>query len=282
LQVDGVSQEADMDAPYIPYCGSPPVPGALAWNTDPVLAAALVGVAFVYVLGGRRAGGPGRREQALFFAGWVVAVAALMSPICNLSVALFSARVAQHVILLLIAAPLIALGRLDKAVALLAGRIRPEPVSRHGRVGVAATAAFAIALWTWHLPGPYDATLRSDIVYWTMHITTFGTALALWHVLLAGSRNGGAVAMSILASLVTAIQMSLLGALLSLAPRPLFEVHSMTTWPWGLSPLQDQQLGGLIMWVPGGLLFTLYFALAFGAWLHSLEHRQASGPSAAG
>ncbi|MDQ2081094.1 cytochrome c oxidase assembly protein [Xanthobacteraceae bacterium Astr-EGSB] len=271
-----------MDAPYIPYCGSPPVPGALAWNADPVLAAALVGAALVYVLAGRRPGGPGRREQALFFAGWGVTVAALMSPLCNLSVALFSARVAQHVILLLIAAPLIALGRPDKVVAVLRGRVRPGPGSRHGGVGVAATALFAVALWTWHLPGPYDATLRSDFVYWTMHVTTFGAALALWHVLLAGGRDGSAVAISVLASLVTAIQMSLLGALLSLAPRPLFDVHSVTTWPWGLSPLEDQQLGGLIMWVLGGLLFTLYFAVAFAAWLHGLERGQTGGPSVAG
>ena len=73
----------------------------------------------------------------------------------------------------------------------------------------------------------------------------------------------------------TALQMSMLGAILTLAPNPLFTVHSSTTWAWGLSPLQDQQLGGIIMWVPAGLLFTAYGLAAFARWLSG------AGPPAA-
>lgn len=88
-----------------------------------------------------------------------------------------------------------------------------------------------------------------------MHVTTFGAALLLWHALLArGAKNSGA---ALAVAFGTGIQMSLLGAVLSLAPRPMFLVHLTTTWPWGLSPLQDQELGGVILWVPAGILFTI-------------------------
>jgi putative membrane protein len=115
------------------------------------------------------------------------------------------------------------------------------------------------------MPGPYDATLRSNVVYWLMHVTTFGSALVLWHFLLIDHQARANAAATAIA---TAIQMGLLGAVLTLAPRPLFAVHFSTTWVWGLSPLQDQQLGGAIMWVLGGTLFTAYSLVALAGWLN--------------
>ncbi len=248
---------------FVPYCGHPPVPGALAWNTDPVLIAVLFGVGAAYALCCRRAQAPSRTQQGLFAAGLAVAAAALISPLCNLSVALFSARVTQHIVLTLIAAPLIVLGRPE----LVFGRRShtPRPGLSHHSLTISG-AAFAAAMWTWHLPGPYDATLQSNYVYWAMHITTFGAALLLWHGLLL--RYAAQPGPSLLVGFGTAMQMSLLGAILTLAPRAMFHVHFGTTWPWDLSPLQDQELGGLIMWVPGGLLFTAYALATFGAWLN--------------
>ena len=80
------------------------------------------------------------------------------------------------------------------------------------------------------MPGPYDATLLNNYIYWTMHVTTFGAALLLWHALLArGAKNSGA---ALAVTFGTGIQMKLLGAVLSLAPRPMFVVHLTTTWPW--------------------------------------------------
>src|SRR4051794_31663201 len=105
----------------------------------------------------------------------------------------------------------------------------------------AATAGFAVALWTWHLPGSYDLTLQSNVAYWAMHVTTFGTAVWLWQGLF---NEFGCVGSILLASFATTVQMTLLGGFLTVAPRPLFAVHAGTTGPWGLSPLEDQQLGG--------------------------------------
>lgn len=260
-------------APYVPYCGSPPVPGHLTWNTDPVLIAALVAVPVLYALGCRGPEAPDARRQLCFYGGWAIVAAALVSPLCNLSVALFSARVAQHMLLTLVAAPLVVLGHPGAALRRsIPRRLRPGPFRpRIGSLQLAATFGFAVALWTWHLPGPYDATIRSDLVYWAMHLTTFGAALLLWQVLF---HRLNCISTALLVGFGTTVQMSLLGALLTVAPRPLFAPHLGTTAPWGLSPLEDQQLGGLIMWVPGGTLFTLIGVLAFGAWLRTLSSRE--------
>jgi putative membrane protein len=227
-------------AEYIPFCGTVPVPGALAWNFTSVLIVALPAGAWACCLL------EGRRWVAT--AGWLTVAVALGSPLCHLSVALFSARVAQHMIVVLVAAPLIA----------WTGRGMPRPGRTLGLTW--AVAGFAVVLWAWHLPGPYDAALRSDAVYWLMHFTLLATAIWLWHGLRAAPLGA-----ALLAGLLTALQMSLLGAVLTFAPRALFPVHATTTAPWGLTPLEDQQLGGLIMWIPAGLLFS-FLALAAAGW----------------
>ena len=228
----------------IPYCGSPPVPGAAAWNLDPALIGFLTAAAVSH-LWFLRSQLAWRRAAAA--AGWTIIALALVSPLCSLSVALFSARVGQHMLIALIGAPLIALGFERQAIA--------------GRQLFAATAAFAVALWLWHMPGPYGATFVSVTVYWSMHLMMFGAALWL-SVALLGSHPGPFPALA--ASFLTALQMTLLGALLTFSAEPWFGVHTMTTIAWGYSSLEDQQLGGLIMWVPAGLLLTGYAVTVFG------------------
>jgi putative membrane protein len=261
-----------MPQPVLAYCGSPPVPGATSWNLDPVLVACLTAVALAYAWSCRGTGAPSRSERACFTAGWAVLAAALVSPLCNLSVALFSARVGQHMLLALVAAPLVAMGRPGETIGLPF-----RGWSGRGSAGLFLSAGlFAIALWVWHAPGPYDLTFRSHVAYWAMHIATFGAAVWLWSALLDGFRGGGA---SLAAGFATMMQMSLLGALLTFAPAPLFAVHAETTAAWGLTQLEDQQLGGLIMWIPAGALFTLYLLAGFGAWLSRLERSSAGGPA---
>ncbi len=222
----------------LPYCGAPPSPGELLarFNLDPLLIVVLVVLGTLHVLSTSQ-----RRARWFTGSGWTVAAAAFLSPVCALSVSLFSARIAQHMILLLVAAPLIALGSQPPAV-------------RRGAWGLWFYAVvFFVALWLWHMPTPYDATFSSSLLYWTMHVTLFGSGVLLWRELLHHSRERTADALVV--GLLTSMQMGLLGAVLSLAARPLFFPHFTTASAWGLTPLQDQQLGGILMWVPGILLF---------------------------
>jgi putative membrane protein len=228
----------------LPYCGTAPLPGELLsrFNLDPQLIAAL-GLAVCLQLWWNKSETPRRRSAGT--AGWLIAAAAFLSPLCALSVALFSARVAQHMILVLVAAPLIASG--------MPARARGEGWS----LWIAALAFFSM-LWFWHMPWPYEATFTSVSVYWAMHVSLFGSAIWLWRELLHHSPLRTSEAL--LAGALTSIQMGLLGAILSLAGHALFRWHLLTAWAFGFSPLEDQQLGGVIMWVPG-IAFFLWVAI---------------------
>jgi putative membrane protein len=221
----------------VPYCGTAPLPGALIerFNLDPLLIMVLIGLAawqfFVY-----------RKQATRFYApaGWLIAAAAFLSPLCALSVALFSARIAQHMVLILVSAPLIALSF-------------PKVRSQSYWPLWGSTTAFLLALWIWHMPVPYASTFSSVSLYWCMHVSLFGSAILLWRELLHHDSRQTVAALA--AGTVTFVQMGLLGAVLSFADHPLFIWHLGTTRAWGLSPLEDQQLGGILMWVPGTALF---------------------------
>jgi putative membrane protein len=263
-----------MEASAQAYCGAPPVPGATAWNLDPFLIGTLVAGAACYAIAAARAGSgaPTTRQQAYFHAGWLIVGLALVSPLCNLSVALFSARVTQHMIVALVGAPLIVAGRGDAVLARALGWTRSVPRSADLALG---PAAFALALWVWHLGPPYDATLRGTALYWLMHLTLFAAAISLWRAILFAPPLP-----SLAASFFTGLQMTALGALLTLSPHVWFHAHESTTWPWGLSPLEDQQLGGVIMWVPAGMLLLAHAVVLLGlAMLRQQQDHAAPSPA---
>src|SRR4051794_7514512 len=147
-------------------------------------------------------------------------------------------------VLTLIAAPLIVLGFEKRAGIQAPNRAKSNWIMISFPT---STVLFAVCIWIWHWPGPYDATLQNNYIYWLMHITTFGSALLLWHALLNCSREHAGSAL--VAGFITAMQMSLLGALLTFATHSLFVVHVGTTEVWNMSQMEDQQLGGLLMWV---------------------------------
>ncbi|MTE01201.1 cytochrome c oxidase assembly protein [Paracoccus sp. YIM 132242] len=228
------------------YCGPAPGPGAIwmRWNLDPLLLAALA--ALMLVLGRSR---PGAVAVA------VLAVA-FVSPLCALSAALFSARVVHHLLLVAVAAPLVAL-------AWPARRTR------------AVTPVFLIAtgvLWAWHLPQAYDAAMANKGLYWVMQATLLGSATAFWRAVLAPGQPAGQVGLAILG---TYMQMGLLGALLTLAPDVLYAIHRTAPLAWGFAPLSDQQLGGLIMWVPAGIPYAVLGALVARRGWRQMQDRPA-------
>jgi len=220
------------------YCGPAPLPAHIwsAWNFDPVLLLALV--ALTVSLRHSRAG---LAASAVLFVTFV-------SPICALSAALFSARVVHHVLLVAVAAPLL-------AVALPARR------------GSGAALPFLIStatLWFWHVPEAYDAALSHMGVYWIMQLTLLGTAWMFWRSVFGPATRG---VDAVLWTLGGFMAMGVLGALLTFAPEPLYAAHMIAPFDWGLTPLRDQQLGGLIMWVPAGIPYLLVIGLlSRGIW----------------
>lgn len=231
----------------VPFCGLPPLPGELAWNADPLLIALL--------LAGLAWGWRAAADRRALLAGWAVLALALVSPLCGLAVALFSARVGQHMLVMLVAAPLI-------AAAL--------PARAAGPQGLALSAvAFAAVLWFWHLPAPYALTFVSDTAWWAMHASLLLASLFFWW----GASRAARADAALLSGLATAAQMGALGAFLTFAPRPLFAPHALTTLPWGLTPLEDQQLGGLLMWVPGGTAFAALALFALSRTLRAAPDR---------
>lgn len=267
-----------------PYCGEPPSPVALwsHWRLDPIVLALLVGLWALYWIGSHRlrrlapADAPTPGQRTAFHAGWLMAALALVSPLCPLSVSLFAARVSQHIVLTMFAAPLVASGSPVRclACAVRLDRAADGASALRARAPLAAAATLAVLIWLWHAPAVYEATFRSVTTYWLMHLSLFASALWLWTALLRASATQAGVLSGLLASILSSAQMGLLGAVITLAPRALYGAHFLTTAAWGLTPLEDQQLGGVVMWVPGCGVF-LVVAMIGAARCVSTDH----GPS---
>ncbi|MDQ3080437.1 MAG: cytochrome c oxidase assembly protein [Pseudomonadota bacterium] len=240
--------------PWLPYCGAAPLPEDWLgrWNFDSALLAALAGIT---ILLWRTSEESGRR---LLGGALALALLLFVSPFCALSSALFSARVIHHVLIAAILAPLLVFAL-------------PERRTRWQGSLALWTGLQAVTFWLWHAPGVYAAALSSDLLYWTMQISLLGTAAGFWAAL---RRSSAPAAIAVL--LVSTVQMGLLGALITFAATPLYRPHLLTTQPWGLSALEDQQLAGLIMWAPSAGLYLAAALFLVHRWLAREERELAT------
>lgn len=240
-------------ATRIPYCGEAPDPAELLlrWNFDPWLLAALTAATLVL------ATSVARQQRPILAAAVAVLLIAFVSPLCALGSALFSARAVHHILLVACAAPLLA-----------------RLVPRDGPTGIALPFAVAtVTLWLWHVPAFYTAALNDDALYWLMQLSLLGSASWFWRAVFSAG-PGLPAAMVALGAAVG--QMGLLGALLTFAPRALYPHHMDAPFAYGIDPLRDQQLAGLIMWVPAMLPYALIAGLiARRAWRAGLMRRAA-------
>lgn len=263
---------------------------------DPLAVFSLGLAAWLYARGlaaiWRRAGGrKGLQgwEAACFGAGWLVLAVAVASPLHPWGELLLSAHMVQHETLILFAAPLLVLGR-PPAVFLWA--LPPAARERVGEWAASRPVAAAwqavtgpltvflihgLALWLWHVPALYQAALRSDGVHLVQHASFFGSAALFWWALIHGRYGRMGYGVAVFYVFATALHSGVLGALLTFAPRLWYPIYAERTAVWGLSPLEDQQLAGLIMWVPSGALFAALALGLFAAWLGEAERRAAMG-----
>jgi len=251
-----------------------------SWSLEPSVLAALLFTSWLYARGVRalwthagRARGVSVMRAYAFAAGQTAIAVALISPLDGLGGTLLSAHMAQHGLLAGIAPPLLIMGR-PGVVFTWAVRGRPvqamavlwhvvaaveRPLSRV----LPATLFYGVATWVWHAPALFGAAVRYEWVHVAQHLSFFVPAMFFWSALLdATSVRRAAVATA--AAFATFMHTGLLGGLITMAPEPLYIAYVGRTAVWNLTPLADQELAGVLMWVPLGLPY-----LAAGLWLGS-------------
>jgi putative membrane protein len=229
----------------------------------------------------RRAGvgrGISRANAACFAAGWLTLALALLSPLHELSEELFSAHMVQHMLLVALAAPLVVLGRPGGALSWglprswrhrVSGVVRARPVAAAWATvtsPLVAALLHGLTLWAWHLPGPFEAALANAWLHWLEHVSFLGTGVMFWWAMLGRPARLYGYGVSVACLFVTLLHTSLLGTLLTLS-RHLWYGPAPAAAAWGLTAIEDQQLAGLIMWIPGGALYTLAALALAGLWI---------------
>jgi len=220
-----------------------------------------------------------------FLAGWLSLLIALDSPIHELGEQLFWIHMSQHEIMMLISAPLLVLGRPLIVFTWAMPESWRQPLARIGRwkltsslwnfatLPLIAWMLHALALWLWHVPVLFDATLSSDFMHAMQHISFLGTALLFWWALICGHRGKLGYGGALLYVFTTAVHTSVLGALLTFSSRAWYSPYFATAPAWHLTALEDQQLGGLIMWIPAGTLLVLVSLGLLLRWIAESDRR---------
>lgn len=264
-----------------------------AWNLDPVvLVVAFLGL--WYRRGTPRGVEPrAARRRARAFAGALGAlVVALASPLDALAGVLLSAHMVQHVLLLLVAAPLLAwsapsgvvLRGAPRWVRRAAIRVRRDvrgPTRRLAAIGgpVAAWMLLVLTVWGWHAATLYEAALTNRWAHLAEHAMFLGAGVAFWRVVI-GARAGSSRVprgVGILLVFGMAMQGVLLAALLTFASEPWYPSYGATA-EWGLAPLADQHLAGVLLWIPGSVVYLTVALTLLGRGLRDLERADATRP----
>lgn len=260
---------------------------ALPWSWEPAIVIPLALMLGLYIVGALRRGSLHilRWRHASFAAGWLTLFLALTSPIHELGEQLFSAHMLQHEIMILISAPLISASQ-PGATCLWAlapgqrtqvgGWVHAVEKSAFVRLLTTALSAWlleTVALWVWHIPALYDATLTSDWIHAAQHLSFFFTAVLFWSALYGVGRSALSYGAGTLYVFAAAAQCSALGALLTFSSVLWYPAYATSTALWGLTALQDQQLGGVIMWVPSSIVFIIVGLALFARWISESERR---------
>ncbi len=264
-----------------------------AWTFETGTVIPIVASAVLYILGVLRLHQASRksvhRADVVYFAlGWCALVLALVSPIHAWGSVLFSAHMTQHELLMLVAAPLLVLGRpivpflwaLPRSWALTLARLSKlnawEITWQSISNPVVAWLIHAVVLWAWHLPFLFEATLENESIHALQHASFLFSALLFWWAVIHGRRRALGFGLAVLYMFTTALHSGLLGALLTFANSLWYPAYAARTAAWGLTPLEDQQLGGLIMWVPAGIVYIAAGLALFAGWLRESEIRARS------
>jgi len=264
------------------------------WSLEPWASIPLLVSGILYFRGSRHLaaasmlGRPLRRRlSALFWCGWIILALALVSPLHELGEHLFSAHMIEHELLMVAAAPLLVAARPMPAMLLglpdgwrrgLLNWTRGRGPRRAWSAATelkTATVLHIAVLWLWHLPALFAAALASETVHIVQHLSFFVSALCFWEACWSrhARRTGQAEAAMML--FLVSVQAGFLGALLTFSARLWYPADYGATAGFGLSPLEDQQLAGLIMWIPACSAYVAGGLIVAGRWLGAMERRHA-------
>lgn len=249
-----------------------------SWTFDWPLLFGLVGLVAVYLWAigpaRNRFGGPKAfptGKAVLFIGGVIVLGLAIMSPIGELADRyLFTMHMLQHMLLVMLSAPMLVAGTPEWIVRPLVQVSGVYAVVRFLTKPLVAFIAFNLAFNGWHFPQFYDLALRNSTIHILEHQMMLGTAILLWcpslHPL---PELRAAYPIQILYYFGHSVVPTILGAIITFAGTVLYPTYELAPRIWGISALEDQKIGALIMWIPGGTIFLLALSIAFFKWLNS-------------
>lgn len=254
-----------------------------AWTFDPTVVALLAAAALAYRRGWR-AGPDSPSRRAAFWGGLVAIAVALVSPVDAMSGVLVSAHMVQHVLLILVAAPLLAASA--PGAALLRGT---PPVVRRGsraarrsagldaerlarlRSPIARWLLYVVTLWIWHASVVYGLAVQHEPVHVLEHATFLTSAFLVWSAILGPVRVRVTRGLGLLGVFTLGLQGIFLSVLLTFAREPYYAEHLVAPSAWGIEPLADQQLAGVLMWIPAGFVHTGIALFLLVSWLREFD-----------
>ncbi|HEX2657048.1 MAG TPA: cytochrome c oxidase assembly protein [Polyangia bacterium] len=222
---------------------------------------------------------------AAYLGGVATIIVALLSPLDTLSDLLFSAHMSQHELLMLVAAPLLVIGRPIAALLWALPRRARDRVTAGMRAPIPRRAwrivsdpvvimlLHAAALWIWHVPWLFEGAMAHAAVHALQHACFFFTAALFWYALAEGRYGRGGYGMAALFVFLTSLHSGLLGTLLTLSGRLWYPIYGVRAPSTGVDALEDQRLAGLLMWIPTGVLFMVLGLGFFAAWMGEAERR---------
>lgn len=262
-----------------------------AWNGDPFVFVTLCLLGVLYALG-RRKGVDTPARGFAFWGAFAALFLALISPIDAMSHTLVSAHMVQHVLLILVAAPLLAISA--PGGALLRGtppavvhttrlvrkavRLTPTRLQRL-RSPMARWLLYVVTLWVWHASVVYGAAIENEPVHLLEHAMFLGTAFLVWSAILGPPRVRVSRGLGMLAVFTLGLQSIFLSVLLTFSKEPWYVEYLSPPPAWGLDPLTDQQLAGVLMWVPAGFVHTGIVLWLFVRWIRESDEPELAAPS---
>jgi putative membrane protein len=263
----------------------------LSWTFDPWIVTPLIVFAALYLAGSlvlqQRRARPGRTalSTALYWGAWFSLAGSLISPLHWLGERLFTFHMIEHEIIMAVSAPLFAMANpvgsllwgLPHCVRIPVGRAMRHKAVRNSwswlSSGSQATLLHAVAIWVWHAPVLFDAAVTNVLIHRLQHLSFFLSAMLFWWSVFRRSAAGSAA----WHVFITMLHTSVLGALMALAPRVLYGAQTATAASWGLTPLEDQQLAGIIMWVPAGTIYAGAAIALAAIWIRQAGERPRYG-----